>query len=191
LLGAATAIEVECLSAVTVTYRRSDMSHAVNWFQIQGPNAHVLQQFYKSVFGWKMRARPGSGDSMMVAAEPGGIAGGVGTSHNHQPNVTVYISVGDIDAVVGQIQRGGGRMAMPKMELPGGMGSIAEFTDPAGNTIGLWMPGKKVAAPKPKSTTKKAPATKKKVTAHSAKSPAKKTSARAPAKKADGAKKKR
>ncbi|HSO35280.1 MAG TPA: hypothetical protein VLT33_22280, partial [Labilithrix sp.] len=95
------------------------MSHAVNWFQIQGPNGHALQQFYKKVFGWKMKELPGSDDSMMVASEPGGIAGGIGTSHNHQPSVAVYVSVGDIDAVFGKIQRGGGRMAMPKTELPG------------------------------------------------------------------------
>jgi hypothetical protein len=36
---------------------------------------------------------------MMVASEPGGIAGGVGTSQNHQPSVAVYVSVGDIDVV--------------------------------------------------------------------------------------------
>src|SRR5512140_1181498 len=119
------------------------MSHAVNWFQIQGPNGHALQRFYKQVFGWKMKPQPGEGDAMMVAAEPGGMAGGVGTSHTHR--VAVYVSVGDIDAVFGKIQRGGGRMAMPKTKLPGGMGSIAGFTDPAGNWVGLWMPGK--AAP--------------------------------------------
>lgn len=137
------------------TSRRSPMSHAVNWFQIQGPNGHALQQFYKQVFGWKMKPQPGGGDAKMVAAEPGGMAGGVGTSHNHQPGVAVYISVGDIDAVFGKIQRGGGRMATPKTKLPGAMGSIAGFTDPAGNWVGLWMPGKK-AAPKGGASARKA-----------------------------------
>ena len=138
------------------------MSHAVNWFQIQGPNGHALQKFYKQVFGWKMKPLPGGGDSMMVAAEPGGIAGGVGTSQNHQPSVAVYVSVGDIDAVFGKIQRAGGRMAMPMTELPGGMGSIAGFHDPAGNWIGLWMPGKAAAAPKRSASAKKAGSAKKK-----------------------------
>jgi predicted enzyme related to lactoylglutathione lyase len=137
------------------------MSHAVNWFQIQGPNGHALQQFYKQVFGWKMKAQPGGGDSMMVASEPGGIAGGVGTSQNHQPSVAVYVSVGDIDVLFGKIQRAGGRMAMPKTELPGGMGAIAGFSDPAGNWIGLWMPGKAAAAVKRSSPTKKAGGAKK------------------------------
>lgn len=151
------------------------MSHAVNWFQIQGPNAHVLQQFYRQVFGWKMKAQAGGGDTMMVAAERGGIAGGVGTSHNHQPNVTVYVSVGSIDAMIGKIQRSGGRMVLPKQELPGGMGAIAEFTDPAGNAIGLWMPSKPAATPRRKPTASKAGrAARKTAAARSARKPAKK-----------------
>src|SRR5664279_3011899 len=107
------------------------MSHPVNWFQIQGPNGHVLQQFYKQVFGWKMKAQPGDDSMVLVAAEPKGMAGSIGTHHNHQPAVAVYISVGDIDAVFGKIQRAGGRMVTPKQQLGGGMGSIAGFTDPA------------------------------------------------------------
>jgi predicted enzyme related to lactoylglutathione lyase len=158
------------------------MSHAVNWFSIQGPNGHALQQFYKQVFGWSMKAMPGAGDMLMVEPPKGGIAGGISTSMNHQPSVSVYVSVGDIDAVFGKIQRGGGRMAMPKTELPGGMGAIAGFTDPAGNWIGLWMPGK-TAAPKRSAAPKKKTATKKKASA--AKSPAKKKAgaAKSPAKK--------
>lgn len=172
------------------------MSHAVNWFQIQGPNGHALQQFYKQVFGWKMKALPGGGDSMMVASEPGGIAGGVGASQNHQPSVAVYVSVGNIDAVFGKIQRAGGRMAMPMTELPGGMGSIAGFHDPAGNWIGLWMPGKAAAAPKRSasakrtgSAKKKAGGGKKKAAASGAKSSAKKAGAKASAKKSAAKKK--
>jgi predicted enzyme related to lactoylglutathione lyase len=131
------------------------MSHAVNWFSIQGPNGHALQQFYKQVFGWAMKPMPGPSDMMMVPAEKDGIPGGVGASMNHQPSVAVYVSVGDIDAVFGKIQRSGGRMAMPKSELPNDMGSIAGFTDPAGNWVGLWMPPAKAAAPKRSAAPKK------------------------------------
>ena len=158
------------------------MSHPVNWFQIQGPNAHALQQFYKQVFGWKMTSMPGMPESAMVAAEPKGIPGGIGTAHSHQPRVTVYVSVGDIDALFGKIQRGGGRMSMSKMDLPGGMGSVAEFTDPAGNTIGLWMAGKP-AAPKRKASAKKASAKKTAKKAPPKKAPKKAAAKKAPAKK--------
>jgi predicted enzyme related to lactoylglutathione lyase len=162
------------------------MSHAVNWFSIQGPNGHALQDFYKQVFGWSMKAMPGAGDMVMVDPPKGGIPGGISTSMNHQPSVSVYVSVGDIDAVFGKIQRGGGRMAMPKTELPGGMGSIAGFTDPQGNWIGLWMPNK-AAAPKRSAAPKKTAAKKAGGAKASAKS-AKKSAAKSTAKKAGGAK---
>jgi len=156
------------------------MSHAVNWFQIQGPNGHALQQFYKQVFGWKMKPQPGAGDAKLVAAEPGGMAGGVGTSHNHRPGVAVYISVGDIDAVFGKIQRGGGRMATPKTKLPGGMGSIAGFTDPAGNWVGLWMP-REEAAPKAGASARKVAVARRPTPTRGAKTTAKRAAAKKPA----------
>ena len=150
------------------------MSHAVSWFQIQGPNGHALHDFYKQVFGWAMKPMPGPGDMMMVPPEKDGIPGGIGASMNHQPSVAVYVNVGDIDAVFGKIQRGGGRMAMPKTELPNDMGTIAGFTDPAGNWIGLWMPPAKGAAKRSAAPKKKAASTKK--------AAAKKTAAKATAK---------
>lgn len=151
------------------------MSHPVNWFSIQGPNGHALQQFYKQVFGWAMKPQPGAGDMMMVDAAKGGIPGGIGASSNHQPSVAVYVSVGDIDAVFGKIQRGGGRMVMPKTELPGNMGSIGGFTDPAGNWIGLWMAPPAAASKRSASSAKKKSATKKKTSG--AKTSTKKASA--------------
>lgn len=170
------------------------MSHAVNWFQISGPNGHALQKFYEQAFGWSLQNIPGdAGDLKMVPAGKDGISGGVGTSHNKQPSVAVYISVGDIDAQFGKIQRAGGRMAMPKQELPGNMGHVAGFTDPAGNWIGLWMPP--ADAPAPKASAKKAGGAKKKAStekkaaaAPTAKRPAAKKAAAAP-KKAATAKK--
>jgi hypothetical protein len=119
----------------------------------------------------------------MVDPEKGGIAGGVGPSRDGNHNVTVYANVDDIAAHLKRIQDAGGEIAMPPMELPEGMGWIAGFTDPAGNWVGLWQPGKpppaaKKAARKP---AKKAAAKK----ASAKKAPAKK----APAKKKKGAKK--
>ncbi|HEY8077262.1 MAG TPA: hypothetical protein VIF62_24215 [Labilithrix sp.] len=122
------------------------MAHPVNWFQIGGPNGKLLHSFYKNVFGWKMDPAPGPGDMMMAKKEGDGIPGGIVTSMNGQPSVAVYVGVGDVDSHLGKVERAGGHMAMPKMELPGGMGFIAGFTDPAGNWIGLWAPAKKPAA---------------------------------------------
>lgn len=144
------------------------------------------------MFGWQLHPMPGS-DMLGVPSSTGGIPGGIGASPLHQPaSVAVYVTVGDIDAQFGKIQRAGGRMVMPKTELPGGMGTIAGFHDPAGNWIGLWQHGAKAAqgsraSAKASSTKKKSGAKKaggaKKKTASAPATSKKKASAGRPAKK--------
>ncbi len=50
--------------------------------------------------------------------------------------VTVYVEVDDLQAALDHIAELGGQTVMPPMDIPGGP-AIAQFTDPAGNRIGL------------------------------------------------------
>jgi len=129
------------------------MTNPVQWFSIQGPNGAALKRFYARALGWKLKAGPeGSGT---LPAGDGAIPGNVGRSTTGVPSVTVYLTVKDLDAQLAKIERAGGLRAMPNVELPGGMGTIAGFIDPAGNWIGLWQ---KAPAPAPKRRpAKKAP----------------------------------
>jgi uncharacterized protein len=132
------------------------MPHPVSWFQIQGPDGAALAEFYRQVFKWRMSMAP-DGSMMMVEADgPGGIAGGIGTSMSGGPAVSVYINAVDLESRLTMIEAAGGRMAMPPMELQGGMGSIAGFIDPAGNWIGLWEPGRLPPKARPARTAAKA-----------------------------------
>lgn len=117
------------------------MANPVSFFQIQGGDAKGLTAFYKKVFGWKMAPAKDSGGMMMVAAETGGIAGGIGASMDGNKSVSVYVSVTDLERNLAKIKAAGGQPAMDPFELPGGMGRIAGFIDPVGNWIGLWDPG--------------------------------------------------
>jgi predicted enzyme related to lactoylglutathione lyase len=166
------------------------VAHPVTWFQISGKDGAALEEFYKKVFGWKMAPSP-DGTMQMVEAEEGGIPGGVGASRDGAHSVTVYLNADDIALQLKEVQDAGGEVAMPPMELPEGMGWIAGFTDPAGNWVGLWQPGRQPEAPA--KASKMAPAKKAaaKKTARAAKpakakkAPAKKAPAKkAPAKKA-------
>jgi predicted enzyme related to lactoylglutathione lyase len=119
------------------------MGNPVNFFQISAADGGSLQNFYKQVFAWKMS--PGPSGLMMVASEKGGIGGGVGSSQNGASSVAVYVDVADVSAHLAKVEQAGGKTALPPTELPGGMGTIAGFLDPAGNWIGLWQSPKKVA----------------------------------------------
>jgi predicted enzyme related to lactoylglutathione lyase len=135
------------------------VAHPVTWFQISGRDGAALEAFYKDIFDWKMSPSP-DGTMAMVAAEKGGIPGGVGASRDGNASVSVYANVDDIAAHLKKVQDAGGQVAMPPMELPEGMGWIAGFIDPAGNWVGLWQPGKPPPAAKraSKRAAKKAPA---------------------------------
>jgi len=119
------------------------MGHPVNWFQISGRESGPLADFYTKAFAWKMGPSPDGSPMMMVAPDKGGIAGGIAASRDGNANVTVYIGCDDLEEHLRQIEELGGHTAMPPMELPGGYGHIAGFTDPAGNWVGLWQSPKK------------------------------------------------
>ncbi len=74
----------------------------------------------------------------MVEAEGGGIAGGI-TPSDDGPNVTIYVAVDDLQAALDKAEQVGGKTVNPPMEIPDGP-TIAHFTDPEGNFIGLLKP---------------------------------------------------
>jgi hypothetical protein len=111
------------------------MANPVAWFEVTGPDANVLQSFYSKAFDWQIDA----GNSMnygMVTAGEGGIGGGVGPNPTGGAHATFYISVQDLDAALAKVAELGGQTIMPPMDVPDGP-TIAFFSDPAGNAVGL------------------------------------------------------
>ena len=117
------------------------MGNPVVHFEIAGPDGPALQQYYRDLFGWNVEV---TGEEMgfygLAQANEGGIGGGIlGTQEGMPPNyVTVYIQVDDLQAALDKISDNGGTSLMPPMEIAPGMGSIAMFTDPADNFLGLY-----------------------------------------------------
>jgi predicted enzyme related to lactoylglutathione lyase len=111
------------------------MAQPVIHFEVVGQDAKALQNFYSSLFDWKINADNQMSYGMVEAGE-GGIAGGVAATMDGQPNVTFYVQVPDLQAALDKAEKLGGKTLMPPMDVPDGP-SIAQFTDPAGNRIGL------------------------------------------------------
>jgi len=112
------------------------MGKPVVHFEITGKNAAKLQQFYANTFDWKIDTNNPMDYGMVAAGGSGGIGGGVGSSGEGPAGVTFYIQVDDLQATLNQVEKAGGKTVMPPMDLPGGP-SLAQFTDPEGNRIGL------------------------------------------------------
>ena len=117
------------------------MGNPVVHFEIAGPDGPKLQQFYRDLFGWNVTVQ---GEDMgfygLVQTNEGGIGGGIFQTGDDMPSnyVTVYIQVDDLQAALDKVSGMGGNSVMPPMEIAPGMGSIAMFTDPANNCMGLY-----------------------------------------------------
>ena len=100
-----------------------------------GPDAAALQRFYAEAFGWQIDA-----DNEMNY----GMVGRGGGRHRRwgrwspdgKAYATFYIAVPDLQAALDKVGKAGGATVTPPMDVPGGP-TIAFFSDPAGNRIGL------------------------------------------------------
>lgn len=113
------------------------MPNPVLHFEIVSKNASELHSFYSDVFEWKIDANNPMNYGLVEVGE--GINGGIGgpMDDSYPGHVTFYISVPDLDATLEKIEAQGGKTVMAPSEIPGTDTTIAQFTDPAGNLIGL------------------------------------------------------
>jgi predicted enzyme related to lactoylglutathione lyase len=113
------------------------MANPVTWFEIIGADSAKLQKFYADTFGWKLSPpEPTMGNYSMLDHEGKGIQGGIGGDASDHARVTIYIEVDDPQAYLDKVTRAGGKTIMPVTNVTTGV-TIAMFTDPSGNTMGL------------------------------------------------------
>jgi predicted enzyme related to lactoylglutathione lyase len=105
-------------------------------FAVKDPKK--VEKFYGNLFGWKFEEVPGM--NYWLIQTPSGPGGGVGPlQENQTTGITNYIFVNSIDEYVKKIEKAGGKITAPKLEVPG-QGWMAWFQDPAGTSMALWQP---------------------------------------------------
>jgi len=115
-------------------------------FEIHSDNPELAIAFYSSLFGWKFEKWPGPMDYWLIITGPPeepGINGGLLRRHGSGPTagqpVNAYpctISVPSVDAALAKLAQVGGKIALPKMTVPG-VGWLAYGTDLDGNIFGM------------------------------------------------------
>ena len=105
--------------------------------EIPAADQAAAAKFYQSLFGWKMQAMPEMNYTMWE--DGSGSGGGFPTVSAESPagQVTVYFDSEDIEADLKNVEKLGGKVVMPKTEIPG-MGWYAMFKDPTGNVLALF-----------------------------------------------------
>ena len=141
----------------------------VGWWEVILPDkagADKARKFYGDVFGWEVGAADPQFDYSQISSKEAGIGGGIGPGPSGKAYVTFYVTVDDPDAYLKKVERAGGRTAMPTTPITPDT-TIAQFTDPSGNLIGLLKASPPPAPRKPARATaaKRRTTTKRKTTA--------------------------
>ena len=100
-------------------------SAPIVFFDIAGPDAAKLKEFYASNFGWGIDA-----NNMIKTPQL------EGTLRQDPPEKIIYIGVTDLDAAMAKVKATGGTIETPKLPTPTGEQFVL-FRDPAGNRMGL------------------------------------------------------
>jgi uncharacterized protein len=115
-------------------------------FEIHAENSARAIAFYQKVFPWEFTNWGGPQDYWLIktgADDQRGINGGLLKRPCPLPEgaqaINGYVCTVDVPSVdeyVAKITAAGGRIALPKMAIPG-VGWLAYFIDTEGNTVGI------------------------------------------------------
>ena len=125
----------------------------IAYFEIPANNVDRAKHFYHALLGWKIEPTKTAMDPAKVATmqdhdvitgEPQEGTLSMGGLYKRQmtENITNHVMVEDIDKVLEKVGKLGGKIVVPKMDIPN-VGLNAIIQDTEGNTIGIWKPVKK------------------------------------------------
>jgi predicted enzyme related to lactoylglutathione lyase len=111
-------------------------------FEIPADDVERARKFYSTLFGWKIEKPEGEMDYWMISTsgdnnDKSSLGGGMMKRKDpHQPNLN-YIGVSSIDEYSKKVNELGGKVVMPKTEIPG-YGFFAVCSDTENNSFALW-----------------------------------------------------
>ncbi|MCW3982373.1 MAG: VOC family protein [Candidatus Bathyarchaeota archaeon] len=124
------------------------MDHTLTHFEIPANDVEKLKHFYEEVFGWKITLIEGPLEYWAIQTVPldpngkairPGVNGGMYKKLTPDNKPLNYYTVESITDFLDKIVRLGGKVIMPKQEVPE-VGWIAAAEDPEGNPFALLQP---------------------------------------------------
>jgi predicted enzyme related to lactoylglutathione lyase len=112
-------------------------------FEIGAGDIEKSKKFYEDVFGWQFNSWQSPEPYYLITTgdtTTPGINGGMFKSKG-APLTVNTISVDDIDAMIAKVESHGGKLAVPKMPIPG-VGWVCYCNDFEGNLFGLYKDDK-------------------------------------------------
>jgi predicted enzyme related to lactoylglutathione lyase len=111
------------------------VGYKVTWFEITGADGDALRSFYGDLFDWEFQLFPEMNYGT-IAAEEGGIGGGIGQATGGPAMLTFYVETPDVAASLNRAASLGGTVVMAETHVMEGV-TIGMFSDPQGHIVGL------------------------------------------------------
>lgn len=115
----------------------------VTFFELSVDDPKRAMKFYETVFGWKFQ-KYGDEDYWLITTgdqKELGINGAIRPREAKTPNLVNTIGVKDIDKAIRDVETNGGKLVIPKTEIPM-QGTLAYVLDSEGNMHGIMQPVK-------------------------------------------------
>jgi len=121
------------------------VDHTIVHFEIPADDVEKLRKFYSKLFGWKIEKTPGPIEYWMIETVPvdekgmpirPGVNGGMMKRQQPEHKPVNYIAVESVDEYTKKIKALGGKVLVPKTEVPG-IGWWALALDPEGNQFAI------------------------------------------------------
>ena len=120
------------------------MAHALNWFEIPVADMDRAVRFYELLTSQFLKREAFGGPGQELAAFPGDNENDVrgalfkGALQPSEQGTLVYLNAGEtLEPWLSRLEAAGGRLALPKVTLPEGMGCFAHIIDSEGNRVGI------------------------------------------------------
>jgi len=114
----------------------------VVWFEIPASDLARATKFYETILSTSLKAETfGTHELRVFAHDDDAASGCLMKGPGFEPSkagVVAYLNADpSLDAVLARVERAGGKIAVPRTDLPGDMGSFAHIIDSEGNRVGL------------------------------------------------------
>lgn len=119
---------------------------SLSFFEIPAEDPGRVAEFFRAVFGWGSLEVPWEGPRYLrllpaASGEPpgGGVLERDASGLVETLTVMIRIEGETLEEALERVERHGGRRALEPVQI-GHSGRFARFTDPEGNSFGLWQP---------------------------------------------------
>ena len=107
-------------------------------FELPVDDAERAAAFYRKALGWQVHKWQGPAPYWLVTTgtDSPGIDGALTPRESPEQSTVNTVEVENVDVMILRVEHAGGKVAMPKMVIPG-IGYIAYVLDTEGNLLGI------------------------------------------------------